>query len=269
MHSAVLVAAALSGIVPVGLNPVRRGTALARYRARRLPAGVVRSGLRGGGRRRAGRRAISTSMHRRGLQNSPTTPDRSSRRPHRILPTCSRVHLGHQRRPQSRPVQSRQGRRRRDDAGAAVRPRTGGPLLRDHADVPFQRGAGRLGRRLGAQGSLILPEVLGVAVLARRPPLRRDIRANYVGKPLSYVMATPERADDADSPLRVVYGNEGAQGYRRVRTPVRDGGHRQFGSSEGGVAISRTPDTPPDALGPLPGRSRSSMSTPVSPARPG
>ena len=32
--------------------------------------------------------------------------------------------------------------------------------------------------------------------------------ANYVGKPLTYVLATPERPDDADNPLRVVFGNE-------------------------------------------------------------
>ena len=31
---------------------------------------------------------------------------------------------------------------------------------------------------------------------------------NYVGKPLAYVLATPERPDDADNPLRVVFGNE-------------------------------------------------------------
>ena len=34
--------------------------------------------------------------------------------------------------------------------------------------------------------------------------------ANYVGKPLSYILATPPRDDDADNPLRFVYGNEGA-----------------------------------------------------------
>lgn len=34
--------------------------------------------------------------------------------------------------------------------------------------------------------------------------------ANYVGKPLSYVLATPELPDDADNPLRAVYGNEGS-----------------------------------------------------------
>ena len=76
--------------------------------------------------------------------------------------------------------------------------------------------------------------------------------ANYVGKPLSYVLATPERADDADNPLRIAYGNEGAPGdlarfAERFGCRVIDG----FGSSEGGVAISRTPDTPPGALGRL------------------
>jgi fatty-acyl-CoA synthase len=76
--------------------------------------------------------------------------------------------------------------------------------------------------------------------------------ANYVGKPLSYVLATPARPDDADNPLRIAYGNEGAPGdlarfAGRFGSQVIDG----FGSSEGGVAISRTPDTPPGALGSL------------------
>jgi fatty-acyl-CoA synthase len=76
--------------------------------------------------------------------------------------------------------------------------------------------------------------------------------ANYVGKPLSYVLATPARPDDADNPLRIAYGNEGAPGdlarfAERFGCLVIDG----FGSTEGGVAISRTPDTPPGALGKL------------------
>jgi len=76
--------------------------------------------------------------------------------------------------------------------------------------------------------------------------------ASYVGKPLSYVLATPARADDADNPLRIAYGNEGAPGdlarfAERFGCQVIDG----FGSSEGGVAISRTPDTPASALGKL------------------
>jgi fatty-acyl-CoA synthase len=77
--------------------------------------------------------------------------------------------------------------------------------------------------------------------------------ANYVGKPLSYVLATPERPDDADNTLRAVYGNEAAPDdvdrfARRFGCVVIDG----FGSTEGGVAISRTPDSPAGALGPLP-----------------
>ena len=76
--------------------------------------------------------------------------------------------------------------------------------------------------------------------------------ANYVGKPLSYVLATPARPDDADNPLRIAYGNEGAPGdlarfAARFGCAVADG----FGSSEGGVSVSRTPDTPPGALGRL------------------
>ncbi|MGW8591807.1 AMP-binding protein [Dietzia sp. NPDC055877] len=77
--------------------------------------------------------------------------------------------------------------------------------------------------------------------------------ANYVGAPLSYILATAERADDADNPMRVVYGNEAPADVRREFTRrfgarVVDG----FGSSEGGLSISRTPDTPDAALGPLP-----------------
>lgn len=76
--------------------------------------------------------------------------------------------------------------------------------------------------------------------------------ANYVGKPLSYVLATPQRADDAENPLRILYGNEGAprdlqRFAARFGCTVIDA----FGSTEGGVAIARTPDTPPGALGPL------------------
>ncbi|MBS9534454.1 long-chain-fatty-acid--CoA ligase FadD17 [Mycobacterium sp. M1] len=77
--------------------------------------------------------------------------------------------------------------------------------------------------------------------------------ANYVGKPLSYVLATAESHDDADNPLRAVYGNEGGAGdierfARRFGCVVADG----YGSTEGGVSITRTPDTPAGALGPLP-----------------
>jgi fatty-acyl-CoA synthase len=59
----------------------------------------------------------------------------------------------------------------------------------------------------------------GTAVLRRRFSASNalpDIRKygcnfmNYVGKPLSYILAQPERPDDADNPLRLAYGNEAA-----------------------------------------------------------
>jgi fatty-acyl-CoA synthase len=80
----------------------------------------------------------------------------------------------------------------------------------------------------------------------------RATYANYVGKPLSYILATPPAADDTDNPLRILYGNEGAprdldRFAQRFGVLVVDG----FGSTEGGVAVARTPDTPPGSLGPL------------------
>ncbi|MFC4001958.1 long-chain-fatty-acid--CoA ligase [Prauserella oleivorans] len=76
--------------------------------------------------------------------------------------------------------------------------------------------------------------------------------ANYVGKPLSYVVATPRRDDDADNPLRVVYGNEGAEADL-AEFGARFGCHvvDAFGSTEGGIGIVRTPDSPPGSLGRL------------------
>ena len=73
---------------------------------------------------------------------------------------------------------------------------------------------------------------------------------NYVGKPLSYILATAEHPDDADNPLRLVFGNEGAdldidRFSRRFGVPVID----SYGSTEGGAVVQRTPDMPPGALG--------------------
>jgi fatty-acyl-CoA synthase len=73
---------------------------------------------------------------------------------------------------------------------------------------------------------------------------------NYVGKPLSYILATPERPDDADNPLRRVFGNEAAEAdverfARRFGCVVQDA----YGSTEGGASVQRTPDTPRGALG--------------------
>jgi fatty-acyl-CoA synthase len=78
---------------------------------------------------------------------------------------------------------------------------------------------------------------------------------HYVGKALAYVLATPEQPDDADNPLRLASGNEAAdldigRFHARFGCPVADG----FGSTEGGVYVSRTPDTPAGSIGkPQPG----------------
>ena len=74
--------------------------------------------------------------------------------------------------------------------------------------------------------------------------------ANYVGKPLTYVLATPERPDDADNPLRIAFGNEASERDieafgRRFGCMVVDG----FGSTENAVVVQRAPGTPPGCLG--------------------
>ncbi len=73
---------------------------------------------------------------------------------------------------------------------------------------------------------------------------------NYVGKPLTYILATPEREDDAENTLEVAFGNEGAQ-HDLSRFAERFGCEviDSYGSTEGGVAISQTPDMPAGALG--------------------
>jgi fatty-acyl-CoA synthase len=73
---------------------------------------------------------------------------------------------------------------------------------------------------------------------------------NYVGKPLAYVLATPEREDDADNTLRVAFGNEASdrdieEFQRRFDCIVWDG----FGSTENAVIITREPGTPKGSLG--------------------
>jgi fatty-acyl-CoA synthase len=85
-----------------------------------------------------------------------------------------------------------------------------------------------LGRRFSASGWL--------------PDVRRygATYFNYTGKPLSYLVATPEQPDDADNPMRIAFGNEGSpevveQFSRRFGVEVIDA----FGATEGGIAVNR------------------------------
>ena len=74
--------------------------------------------------------------------------------------------------------------------------------------------------------------------------------ASYVGKPLTYVLATPEHPDDAENSLRILFGNEAGDRdvsafAERFGCQVVDG----FGSTENAVIVSWIPGTPPGSLG--------------------
>jgi fatty-acyl-CoA synthase len=99
-------------------------------------------------------------------------------------------------------------------------------------------------------GAAMVPAAFSASGLL--PDLRRygATFMNYVGKPLAYVLATPEQPDDHDNPLRVAFGNEAsdrdiAEFSRRFDCTVWDG----FGSTEGAIIITREDGCPPGSLG--------------------
>jgi fatty-acyl-CoA synthase len=72
----------------------------------------------------------------------------------------------------------------------------------------------------------------------------------YVGKAISYVLATPERPDDADNPLNHGFGTEAspedqAAFERRFGATLYEG----YGSSEGAGLVRLVPEGPATALG--------------------
>lgn len=102
--------------------------------------------------------------------------------------------------------------------------------------------------------------VSGTAIALRRtfsassflPDVRRygATYFNYVGKPLAYILATPEQPDDADNPLRFGYGNEGSEAdlanfAARFGCRLGDG----YGQTETGASIIRVEGMPAGALG--------------------
>ena len=248
--STVLVAAGLTGLVPVGLNPTRRGAALARDIARADCQLVLSDSAD----------AVPDGVDHIDVESPAWAEELAS---HADAPV-SFADLGP------------------DDlfmliftSGTSGEPKAV-HVTHDKVAWPGQMLAERFG--LGPADTCYLSMPLfhsnavmagwAVAVAARCSiALRRkfsasqfipDVRrygatyANYVGKPLSYILATPQRDDDADNPLRILYGNEGAprdldRFAQRFGVVVVDG----FGSTEGGVSIARTPDTPDGALGPL------------------
>ena len=111
-------------------------------------------------------------------------------------------------------------------------------LFAGFSPVVYVGGALALRRRFSASG--FLPDI-------------RKFKAtyfNYVGKPLTYILATPESPDDKDHTLRSVFGNEGAERdlkrfSDRFGVPVQD----NYGSTESGASVQRVPEQPKGALG--------------------
>ena len=112
--------------------------------------------------------------------------------------------------------------------------------------------------------ALVGPSVLVGATIALRPRFSAssfldDVRAfgattfTYVGKAIAYLLATEERPDDAENTLTRAFGTE-ASSADRHRFAERFGCRlvEGYGSSEGGVNIVATPETPAGALGPAP-----------------
>jgi len=250
--SAVLVAAGTSGIVPVGLNPVRRGAALERdisHADCQLVLADTNSAAPLGDIEHinvdSAAWADEVASHAgAAVQFRHAHPDDlfmliftsgTSGDPKAVMCSHGKVAI----------------------AGVTMTDRFSlGPSDVCYASMPlFHSNAVLVGWAvsLACRGSMVLRRKFSASGFI--PDVRRygATYANYVGKPLSYVLAQPERPDDADNPLRAVYGNEGAPDdvdrfASRFGCLVIDG----FGSTEGGVAIGRTPDTPPGALGPLP-----------------
>jgi fatty-acyl-CoA synthase len=249
--SAMLVAAGMSGIVPVGLNPVRRGAALAGDISRadcQLVLADSQSAATLGDIEHlnvdSADWADEVGAHRdaevRFQSASPTDlfmlifTSGTSGEPKAVKCSHSKVAI----------------------AGVTMTQRFGlGPADVCYVSMPlFHSNAVLVGWSVAAacQGSMALRRKFSASNFMVDVRRYGATYANYVGKPLSYVLATAERPDDADNPLRAVYGNEGVPGDierfgTRFGCVVQDG----FGSTEGGVAIARTPDTPAGALGPL------------------
>ena len=250
--SSVLVAAGMTGIIPVGLNPVRRGTALARdieHADCQLVLADSNSSATLGDVDHINvdspEWAAEVAGHRDAeIVFQSASPDDlfmliftsgTSGDPKAVMCSHGKVAV----------------------AGVTMSDRFSlGSADVCYASMPlFHSNAVLVGWAvsLACRGSMVLRRKFSASGFL--PDIRRygGTYANYVGKPLSYVLATPESPDDADNPLRAVYGNEGAPAdidrfATRFGCRVVDG----FGSTEGGIAIGRTPDTPSGALGPLP-----------------
>lgn len=256
LFSAVLVAAGLSGIVPVGLNPTRRGPALRRditHADCQVVLTDAESVSYGPDFAPLGMPVLDVTSpdwtdELAGFRGSPITfadcavddlfmlifTSGTSGEPKAVRCTHEKVAFP------GVMLSERMGLGRTDTCYVSM------PLFHSNAVMAGWSPAVAAGASIALRRKFSASQFL--------PDVRRfhATYANYVGKPLSYVLATPLRADDADNPLRIVYGNEGAaQDLRRFAQRFDVMVIDAFGSSEGGIAIGRTPDTPEGSLGRL------------------
>ncbi|MET7490860.1 AMP-binding protein [Streptomyces sp900116325] len=128
---------------------------------------------------------------------------------------------------------------RRDDVHYVCMPMFhGNAVIADWAPALAGGAAVALRRRFSASGFLDDVRAYGATYFT------------YVGRAVQYLLATPERPDDRDHPLRLGFGTEaGAVDAARFRERFGVRLVEGYGSSEGGAAIQRTPDTPAGAIG--------------------
>ena len=257
LFSALLVAAGLDGIVPVGLNPTRRGTALARDIAHAdcqlvltdtspdsfgdnvIPDGTTVLDVT----------APAWTDELASFEGAPVRFADSAADDLFMLIFTSGT--------SGDPKAVRCTHEKVAGPGMMLAERFGlGPSDVCYLSMPlFHSNAIMAGwaPAVAAGGSIVLRRKFSASAFIEDARRLGATYANYVGKPMSYILATPQRADDAENSLRMIYGNEAAprdigRFERRFGVTVVDG----FGSTEGGIAIGRTPDTPEGSLGPLP-----------------
>ena len=113
-----------------------------------------------------------------------------------------------------------------------------------YTPLPFFHAALAV-HRVGVGGARRRPDLDAEAVLGIAAPSPTSVRfgatfLTYTGKVLNYILAVPERPDDADDPLRLAIGNEASEHdirefARRFGCHVRD----SYGSTEGIIIIRR------------------------------
>ena len=256
LFAAVLVAAGLSGIVPVGLNPTRRGAALRRD----ITHADCQLVLTDGDINSYGADCVPDAMAVLDVAGPEWSTELAAFRGSAITftkPSFDELFMliftsG----TSGEPKAVRCTHEKVAGPGVMLAQRFGlGPADTCYLSMPlFHSNAVMAGwaPAVAAGASIALRRKFSASQFFPDVRLFGATYANYVGKPMSYILTTAPQPDDADNPLRIMYGNEGAprdinRFAQRFGVIVVDG----FGSSEGGVSIARTPETPEASLGPL------------------